>query len=947
MAPGRVIGLGEPMAGDDGAGLAVVRHLRREGVPSGVELIEARDATAVLAALEGAARVVVVDAVLGGGPPGSVLALTPESLASGGVRPVSSHGVSLGESLSIARILFPDAWDRVRVVGIAIDEARPLTGGLSPAVEASIPVAAAKAVELLGLHRVTASPASAEAPLTAGGAEPRAMGPFARRKLRVRGVVQGVGFRPFIYRTARELSLEGWVRNLNGAVEIEVQGAAARLESFAARLREHPPPSAVIESIVTAEVPPRPAAGFQILESAEGLPPSPALPADLATCEECLAEMRDPADRRHRYPFTNCTRCGPRYSIVERTPYDRPRTSMRIFPLCPACEAEYRDPADRRFHAEPIACPRCGPSVRLLDPGGEERVRGDGAITAAARALAEGAIVALKGLGGFQLLADARSETAVARLRRRKRREDKPFAVMLGSLDEVRAHCQLSEDEERALVSDAAPIVLLRRRAPEIARGTAGPGIAEAVAPGNPRLGVMLPYTPLHHLLLDSVSRPLVCTSGNLSEEPMCVETDEALERLGGVADLFLVHDRPIVRPVDDSVVRIDEGEVQLLRRARGFAPRPLPLPEGGPTVLALGGHLKSVVAVALGAEAVASQHIGDLESLEARALLERTVDDLLSFFDARPDAIACDLHPDYASTLLAEHLASRHGVPLLGVQHHHAHAAAALLEHGIEGPALAFAWDGAGYGPDGTLWGGEALLAAAGGFRRVATLRPFRLPGAESAIREPRRSAVGLLHAMLGAAARPQAERWFRPAEIDPLFVSLERGVNAPWTTGMGRLFDAAAALTGGMARVGFEGQAAMDLEFALEAAGPETPYPLPLTGEDPMRADWEPLVRALLEDARCGAGRAAMGARFHGALAEMAVAVARIAGEHRVVLTGGCFQNVALTDRLRRRLREEGFEVFAHRAIPPNDGGIAFGQLLVARRRLAEGARVPRHPG
>ena len=939
-----VIGLGEPMAGDDGAGPAVVRHLRRMGVPPGIELIETRDATAVLEALGGSERVVVVDAVVGAGPAGRAFVIDPAAISGGALRSISSHGVGLAETLALAALLEPEAAGRVRLVGISVAGDAHRGEGLSPEVEASVPEAAALALALVGEGAAEQAPGAAATAAAAGtAAAPRGAAEHGprRRRLAVRGVVQGVGFRPFVYRLAHEMDVAGWVRNVNGAVEIEAQASAERLARFAQALRERHPPAAAIDSIEAQEIPLAASADFRILESSEGAAPLPALPADLATCEACLAEVRDSNDRRHLYPFTNCTHCGPRYSIVERTPYDRPRTSMKIFPLCPECGREYTDPADRRFHAEPIACPRCGPSVRLLDERGGERASHDAAIAEAARALAGGLIVAMKGLGGFQLLVDATNEEGVRRLRERKRREDKPLAVMFPTLEAIRAHCDVSEPEARALASAAAPIVLLARRAPVPARGAT---IADAVAPGNPRLGVMLPYTPLHHLLLEAAARPLVCTSGNVSEEPMCVETGEALEKLAGIADIFLTHNRPIVRPVDDSVARIEAGALQILRRARGFAPRAIPLPAGGPPVLAVGGHLKNVVALALGAEAIASQHIGDLETPEARDLLERTTRDLLDFFSVTPRAIACDLHPDYASTLFAERLASRFGVPLLRVQHHHAHAASALLDHGIDGHALAFTWDGVGYGADGTLWGGEALLADAGGFRRVATIRPFRLPGGERAVREPRRSATGLLFALLGREAGPLAVRWFREAEIDPLLTSLERSINAPVTSGMGRLFDAVGALTGAMPRVRFEGQAAMDLEFALDPGGDAPPYPMPLTGSDPIVADWGPLVLELLEDLRRGTPRGVMSARFHAALVEMAVAVAHRAGVSRVILSGGCFQNAALTERLRHRLEQESFEVLAHRGVPPNDGGIAFGQLLIARRRLEGGTHVSR---
>ncbi len=554
----------------------------------------------------------------------------------------------------------------------------------------------------------------------------------------VRGVIQGVGFRPFVYNTARSLGLSGWVQNEADTVRIEVQGPASRLERFLAALQGDPPPQARVDEALVTRV----AASdereleFRIRSSDAQGPPRPMIPADLATCAACREEIAMPGQRRYRYPFTNCTNCGPRWSIITELPYDRPRTSMAGFRMCPDCEAEYRNPADRRFHAQPIACPRCGPRLELIAFPARETVepaeadRGDGVfqdgrasaagtsaldsrppgsgdpLDEAVEAIRAGEILALMGVGGFQFVVDATNARAVARLRRRKRRPDKPFALMLASLDEVRARCEVSEEEARVLESPQAPIVLLRRRKDAFAVAD----IADGVAPGNPFLGVMLPYSPLHRLLLEPLGRPIVCTSGNVSEEPMAIRVDEAVDRLGSIADKFLIHDRPVVRPVDDSVARVLPDGLQLLRRARGYAPLPIDLPQAGPTVLAVGGHLKNTVALALGRQVVLSQHVGDLDNVASVQLHGRTVEDLLAFFHARPDAVACDLHPDYASTRLAEALALKWDVPLVRVQHHHAHVAACMGEHRLQGPVLGLAWDGTGYGLDGTVWGGEAL---------------------------------------------------------------------------------------------------------------------------------------------------------------------------------------------------------------------------------------------
>ena len=762
---------------------------------------------------------------------------------------------------------------------------------------------------------------------------------MVRLAVSVHGIVQGVGFRPFVYNAATARGLSGWVRDRTDGLSLEVEGAEEAVRDFIEVLTHMPPPSARVERIDTTEVPPLRDQSFAIIESAADGAPSPILPADHATCTDCMAEVASPRARRYRYPFTNCTRCGPRYTIIEALPYDRPRTTMQHFPLCPACAAEYDDPSDRRFHAQPIACPRCGPTLQLLSPDGGELARGGTALLHAAAALACGQIVALKGLGGFQLLVAATDPDAVARLRQRKGREDKPFAVMCPSLDDARAVCVVSVGEAAALCSAAAPIVLLQRRPVT----TAHRAIAAAVAPGNPRLGVMLPYTPLHRLLLDAAAQPLVCTSGNLSEEPMCTDNAAALARLGGLADYFLVHDRPIARPVDDSVVRVAPWGLQTLRRARGFAPLPLRLATGvstthTPVVLALGGHLKNTIALATDGQALVSQHLGDLASVAGALLLERTIVDLTQFLAVRPALLACDLHPNYTSTRIAERLADTWGVPLERVQHHHAHVAACVAEHGLSGPVLGLAWDGAGLGTDGTLWGGEALVVDGASFRRVAHLRPFPLPGGERAMREPRRAALGLLFETLGADALTHVGGMFSATDARLLLTMLENGVHVVRTTSVGRLFDATAALAGIRTTATFEGQAAMELECAAEQTDDETAYPLPLCDGEPAVADWAPLLRAVLRDRDTGTEPARIAARFHNALAALVQAIADRFGVRRVVLTGGCFQNLRLAHHARARLLAAGFEVYIPQRYPANDGGLALGQLLVALARRCE---------
>jgi len=747
---------------------------------------------------------------------------------------------------------------------------------------------------------------------------------MTRLRIEVQGVVQGVGFRPTVFRLAQAQGLGGCVWNHARGVTIEAQGSDPALETFLRALREDIPRPARVSDLTFVDIPEVTGAeGFQIRDSDAGGDIRPVVPPDLAICAACAEEMDTPGERRYRYPFTNCTYCGPRHSIIASLPYDRPHTAMRGFPLCPACAREYGDPLDRRFHAQPIACPACGPRLRLQQPDGEWLAEGDEALSGAVAALKAGQVVALKGLGGYQLLVDATSTEAVQGLRNRKQREAKPFAVMFPDLASISSACELSEVERVWLVAPEAPILLLRKK-PALR-------VVDGVAPGNPRLGAFLPYTPLHRLLLGVVDRPLVCTSGNLSDEPMAFEDEEALQRLGGLADVFLAHDRPILRPVDDSVVRMDGDGPTVLRRARGFAPLAVPLPglEAGRTVLALGAHQKATVSLLHRGELVMSQHLGDLASLEGAELLARTVEDLLAFFGVRPDRLACDLHPDYASTRLAERLAAEWKLPLLRVQHHHAHGAACAAEHGLKGPVTALAWDGTGLGSDGTLWGGEALVLQGASCERVGHLKPFPLPGGEAAVREPRRSACGLLWAMRGPGLLPPplAEAFDGP-DWDLLQTMLTKGLHSPLTSSIGRLFDAVAALAGLHARRGFEGQAAMALEFAAgDLVAPAYPWDL----QDGI-ADPGPLMEQVLADAATGREAGYLSARFHASLANLALAWVERSGLPDVVLSGGCFQNALLTARVQAKLAGAGFRVHRHRTFPPNDGGISLGQAVVA---------------
>lgn len=739
--------------------------------------------------------------------------------------------------------------------------------------------------------------------------------PLARRRLRLElaGAVQGVGMRPFVYRLARELGLSGWVSNGPAGVLIEAEGPTEALARFRERLRRSPPPAARIEACLTTEIAPEGGDGFAIRDSRGGAAIATQALPDLAICADCLAELNDPADRRYRYPFINCTQCGPRWSILRGLPYDRARTTMVSFALCAACEAEYRDPSSRRFHAQPVACADCGPQLALWDGGGRVLAAREAALAGAVAALRRGEIVALKGLGGFQLLVDAADADAVARLRERKRRPHKPFALMTPDLRTLEALVEADAAAHELLSSPAAPIVLLRRRP--------GAPVAEAVAPSNPYLGVMMPTTPLHHLLLRAFGAALVATSGNLSDEPLCIDEREALARLGGTADLFLVHDRPIQHPVDDSVVQLVDGVPMLLRRARGYAPRPVG--EAAPRpVLAVGGQLKNTVALGCEAGVVLGPHVGDLGSPAARAAFESGIAALEDVYRATLVVVAHDTHPDYASSLYAQ----QRGLPRAPVQHHHAHAAALLLEHGLRGPLLVAVWDGSGLGGDGGLWGGEFLLAERARFQRQAWLRPFPLPGGERAMREPRRCVLGLLHAA-GEDAGDVG------ADSGVLQRMLERRLNCPATTSVGRLFDAVAALLGFDEEQSFEGQAAMALQYLAEQfQAPVAPYPLPLIDH---ALDWAPMLRALRADLSAGAEPALLAARFHETLAAAAVTVALALAQRAIGFTGGCFQNRLLLTRCLERARAAGLAVYPPRSIPPNDGGLAAGQAAVAMAR------------
>ena len=726
-----------------------------------------------------------------------------------------------------------------------------------------------------------------------------------RLRITLRGAVQGVGFRPFVYRLATELSLTGWVLNSSSGLVVEVEGASDRLSHFEQRLEQERPKASVVTVRESAWLAAQGSTHFEILASEHDSGKTVNVLPDLATCTDCREELFDPENRRFEYPFTNCTNCGPRYTIVVDIPYDRPNTTMQKFALCPACREEYENPANRRFHAQPNACPVCGPQL-------------DGTIEDAVEALLQGEIVALKGIGGFQLLADARSPDAVARLRQRKHREEKPFALMMPSLEVAGHYCEISPAEVQLLESQAAPIVLLQPKP--------GTDIAPNVAHCSPYLGVMLPYSPLHHLLTQECRFPLIATSGNRSDEPIAIANDEATVRLKDIADHFLMHNRPIVRACDDSVVRLTRGRAGILRRARGYAPLGIRVARPVPAVLAVGGHLKNTVAIGIGQEVFLSQHIGDLETLEARGAFEKAIDDLCRLYSFKPELVACDLHPDYAST----HWAEKSGLPLIRVQHHQAHVAACAAENNLQEPYLGVSWDGTGYGLDGAIWGGEFFRVEENQFERIAHLRSFGLPGGDAAVREGWRSGASLVFEVGGTEqANPDAtaQSAGKPRlDESKVRYMLEHGINVVPTTSVGRLFDAVASITGVAHKNRFEGQAAMLLENEIGPLRCEEAYPLP-------SGDWGPLILTVMADQRAGVPVPRIAARFHNALVEWILEVAASAGSKHVVLSGGVFQNRYLTERAAAALESRGFEVHTHQRVPPNDGGIALGQAVMTR--------------
>src|SRR5579885_2526484 len=768
-----------------------------------------------------------------------------------------------------------------------------------------------------------------------------------RKRMQIHGTVQGVGFRPFVYQLAQRLHLAGFVLNTTDGVLIEAEGTDAALAAFLHDLVNNPPPLAEVAGVSVNEVNVQEETGFVIRDSVEQEFEGVLVSPDVATCDDCRREVLDPANRRYGYPFTNCTNCGPRYSIIEAVPYDRPRTTMRDFHMCADCQTEYDDPANRRFHAQPNACPNCGPRLTLVerngaaitvpasDPG--KQTNDLDVIREVRRRLREGEIVAIKGLGGFHLACDAENDEAVFRLRNGKRRSDKPFALMAADLRAVESFCHVSDEDREVLLNARHPIVILPRRP--------GSRISPAVAPGNNTLGVMLPYTPLHTLLfIDSTEMPsvftaLVMTSGNLSEEPIVTSNEEALLRLGKVADAFLLHDRRIHMRVDDSVVRVAQGKPRVLRRARGYVPAVVNLARPAAEILAYGPELKNTFCLTRGRQAVLSQHIGDMENYETLLFFEETLANLKTLFRIEPRAIACDLHPGYLSTHYA---LEQVGLPKLSVQHHHAHIASCMAENGLDGKVIGVAFDGTGYGTDGKIWGGEFLVADFDKFERRAHLKYIPLAGGDAAVRLTWRAALGYLTDTFGAASPPASlPLWEQVPEkkTNALRALLARGAGTVRTSSCGRLFDAVASIIGLRQEANFEAQAAIELETISED-GWDGSYPFEIENSEPWQIDLRPTISAIVADLGRECSLARIAAAFHSTVAAIIVEVCRrlraLEGLNQVCLSGGTFQNMRLLERAARGLRKQGFELFLHARVPANDGGIALGQVVVANAVL-----------
>ena len=766
-----------------------------------------------------------------------------------------------------------------------------------------------------------------------------------RIQLTIHGTVQGIGFRPFVFHLAKELSLGGWIANTTQGALLEVEGVQENLQEFQRRINTELPRSGNIRTMTITSLPTIGEQSFSIGNSQYDDQTQSVISPDLATCHKCLEDIYNPLSRRYRYPFTTCAQCGPRFSITLRFPYDRLNTTMHQFTPCNECQQEYDDPSDRRFHAETIACHACGPQVELWNREGKFLTQREEALHVATDIVRHGGTLAVKGLGGFQLWVDAESSKAVQRLRQRKHRPTKPFAVLFSSLSSLKEHCLLSSSEIELLTSPAAPIVLVRKRPTST--------LAWEIGPHNPYVGAMLPCTPLHHLLMNELLMPVIATSGNRSDEPLAIDEQEAISRLEGITDGFLVHNRPIIRPLDDSVVQVVKGKQLIRRRARGYVLTPLSVKRNSgddPTpspILAVGGHLKNTVAITSGDQIIVSQHIGNLSTPEALTQFERTIADMLTLFHVTPRTIACDSHPDYYSSRFAYQFGKKHHIPVIPVQHHHAHIAACIAEHDLQRPILGVAWDGAGFGVDTTMWGGEFLLCHDAKFSRLAHLRPFRLPGGEMCMREPRRVALALLYEILG-------ERLFElklpPLQsLDKLMTQslvalLDKDVNCPSTTSIGRLFDGVSALLGLLQVTTFEGEAAVALEFLVDqkmspCRPPSYPFPVDSQPEPqrPLVADWQPMISNIIHDILEKKSPSEIALRFHGALAMLIVDMAERIHCPQIVLSGGVFQNTLLLKLCESELATRGYAVYTSQLFGPNDGGLSLGQAFIAMQQFS----------
>ncbi len=739
---------------------------------------------------------------------------------------------------------------------------------------------------------------------------------IVRLKIKLKGAVQGVGFRPFVFRIATQLGLKGWVINNSSGVEIEVEGKKEAVEVFLVKLSTEKPPLSHIYSQDVEYLEDIGYETFEIRKSKEGGKKEVLILPDIATCHWCLKELLDPKDRRYMYPFINCTNCGPRFTIIEGLPYDRSNTTMKGFKMCPLCEREYRDPRDRRFHAEPTACPSCGPSLTLVDRYREVLAKGEESLKVLIEAIKEGNIVAVKGIGGFHLMCDATREESVRLLRVRKRRQEKPFAVMFKDVDQVCKYAEPTEMEKALLLSPERPIVLIKKKE----------GLSPSVAPNLKRVGAFLPYSPLHHIILDHLDLPLIATSGNVSDEPIVKDNQEAMEKLTQYADLVLIHDRDIKRRCDDSVVKVVADVPIFMRRSRGYVPLPIRLPfKLKRRVLAVGGMLKNTFALGFDDNVILSQHVGDIENIETLKSFEDMVFDLMDLYEFEPELVVCDLHPRYETTRWAESFSQKKGLTLIKLQHHYAHVLSCMAERGIEDRVLGIAWDGTGYGDDGTLWGGEFLVCDYRNYERVFYFKPFRLIGGEKAVKEPRRVALSILFELYNekALSMPlEFLRSFRESELKNLYIAWSRGINSPYSSSVGRLFDVVASILGIKQTVSYEGQAAMMLEDLYDPYVRDS-YPYAVDG---VLIDWRPTFEAIIEDRK----KEKVPSRFINTLTFLCVDIASRVGLDKVCLSGGVMQNDPLVKKIKELLEEKNFKVYTHQKIPPNDGGLCLGQVV-----------------